>query len=160
MLRLLAPLIQTPRSAKRLTNVYRLLRVTQGESRLLDQDSYVVVLLLLGIVVGYPRQSSALLTALEQSDASTEWAELVRRLSPTTSPDPSKGPYRNDFRDGISQLEVDEWVRMIEDFKEIASAAGPDLQPAAFQEWLQPVAAYTFHPWAHGRAAPPTIPSS
>ena len=153
MLRSLAPLIQTPRIAKRLTNIYRLLRVTEGELRLLDRESYVPVLLLLGIVVGYPRQSSAFLTGLEESDPSTAWTEFIQGLKPTKSSEPGRDRYRNSIQEDLSQLEAHEWLQMTESVNAMVSTTDRRLLTAEFYEWLQPIAAYTFHPWMRGPVA-------
>lgn len=153
MLRSLAPLIQTPRAAKRLTNIYRLLRVTVGESPLLDRESYVPVLLLLGIIVGYPRQSCAFLTALEKSDPSTAWTEFIQSLTPKKSLEPDRSQYQNSIREDLSQLEADEWIQMTDNINAMVSTTDRRLLTAEFYEWLQPVAAYTFHPWVRGQVA-------
>ncbi len=79
----LAGLIETPRAAKRLTNVYRLLRVSLDERQLdalLGRDgsppAYRCVLLLLAVVVGVPSLSAPLCDALDRANAGTWWAVL------------------------------------------------------------------------------------
>jgi len=149
----LAPLIQTPRSVKRLTNIYRLIRVTYGESHLLQDDSYVVVLLLLGIIVGYPRQSSALLTELDKSDPATEWDAFVRGLEPVPDPDGENRSYRNNIRASMSEAEAEDWARIWYDLQEITTSGQWNVRPVAFRDWLQRVAEYTFHPWSRRELA-------
>jgi phospholipase C len=57
-LRKLAPLIPTPRSAKRLLNTYQLLRVTlKDSSTFIGRQEYRVPIYLLGLIVGTPRLS-------------------------------------------------------------------------------------------------------
>ena len=98
--------------------------MTEGESRLLDRESYVPVLLLLGIVVGCPRQSRAFLTALEKSDPSTAWTEFIQGLKPTKSSEHGRGQYRNSIREDLSQLEADEWIHMTENVNAIVLPIG------------------------------------
>ena len=150
----LAPLIQTPRSVKRLTNIYRLIRVTYGEPHLLQDDSYIVVLLLLGIVVGYPRESSDVLTELDKSDPATEWDAFVRGLEPVPDPNAEHRSYHNNIRTSMSEAEAEDWARMCYDLQEITTSGGWNVRPAAFREWLQRVAEYTFHPWSRRELAP------
>jgi hypothetical protein len=150
----LAPLIRTPRSVKRLTNIYRLIRVTYGESHLLQDDAYVVVLLLLGIVVGYPRQSATVLTGLDKSDPETDWDVFVRSLEPVPDSEAEKPSYSNNIRTGMSEAEAEDWARMWHDLKEIKPSAEWRVQVGAFRDWLQRVAEYTFHPWSRRELAP------
>ena len=147
MLQALAPLIQTPRSAKRLTNIYRLLRVSEGESRLLENNSYRVILLLLSVIVGYPRQSSVVLSAIERSDPAMEWEEFITTLVSAPRVNPQADPDRNEFRKDASPREDLEWMRMTEDLMAVRFATASSLRIADFRRWLQSVAGYTFHPW-------------
>lgn len=78
----LGPLIRTPRAAKRLTNVYRLLRVAVGEERLLRAKEYEIVLTLLAAVIGSPRQAAELFRDIDAGDGEA-WRRLRERLETT-----------------------------------------------------------------------------
>ncbi|MDX3663178.1 P-loop NTPase fold protein [Streptomyces sp. ID05-26A] len=103
----LAPLVRTPRAAKRLVNLYRLVR---ARSAVLESDGFLstdyrVVLVLLAVLVGRSGQCDALFDAIESGrdwrqerdrlvgdlavpdDLSTyrKWLPLVRRFSFTTA---------------------------------------------------------------------------
>jgi hypothetical protein len=78
----LAPLMPTPRMAKRLFNVYRLLRASAaGRARLADPSThdYRAALLLLVLVVARPAQAAVVLDALEDRTEGT-WAGLIEEL--------------------------------------------------------------------------------
>lgn len=144
----LARLIQTPRSAKRLTNIYRLIRVTYGEKLLLKDDSYVVVLVLLGIVVGYPRQSAAVLTALSRAPSLTEWGSFVESLAPRWTVDAAGArSYRSGIRSAMSEAEAIEWAALADDLRLIVVGLNDRVKVTKFEPWLPRVAEYTFHPW-------------
>lgn len=84
----LGRLLDTPRSVKRLVNMYRLVRVTVGHDELDDfvgahgDGPYQAVLVLLTLVVSAPASARALITALrdapEDRDVSSVVADLAR----------------------------------------------------------------------------------
>ena len=82
---LLAPLIATPRVAKRLVNTYRLLRVSATEPTAFEgQDGpgeYQAVLLLLAIMNGFPSQASTFFRELSHARHET-WPKFVSDLQP------------------------------------------------------------------------------
>ncbi|MFD4639086.1 P-loop NTPase fold protein [Lentzea sp. NPDC058436] len=103
----LAPLVRTPRAAKRLVNLYRLVR---ARSAVLESDGFLstdyrVVLVLLAVLVGRSGQCDALFDAIESGRdwrqerdrlvgdlavpddlaAYRKWLPLVRRFSFTTA---------------------------------------------------------------------------
>jgi hypothetical protein len=83
----LAPLVPTPRVAKRLLNVYRLLRASAaGRVRLVDPSTgdYRAVLLLLALVVGRPELADTVLDSLARTTEPT-WDDFVRSLLPSTN---------------------------------------------------------------------------
>ena len=76
----LAPLFETPRAAKRLANVYRLMRVSVGADRLTRDEGYEPALLLLAIGIGFPGLAGELFDAI-RSQPSTSWPDFVQRAS-------------------------------------------------------------------------------
>ena len=91
----LAPLIPSPRAAKRFVNLYRFIRAGTGEARLdafrgtaAEPGEHRVVALLLAVVTGYPAQAEALFRALDgarDADAPGSWWATVERLEAETS---------------------------------------------------------------------------
>jgi len=76
------PLIGTPRAAKRLVNLYRLIRAGLGEAEvkaLVDQEQFRALAIVLAAQVGFPRVSTAFLAELVRSDETT--LTITRRLT-------------------------------------------------------------------------------
>jgi hypothetical protein len=143
LLTALAPLIDTPRSAKRLTNVYRLLRVRIGEERLLEDDAFAPVLVLLGIVVGFPRWGGQLFEALMGQESTVKWSAFVEKLRP----EGAQAPFHNVATDRIRRADVQAWNRLRQELAQLVRVLGPDRDVGDFQAWLPDVGSYTFHPW-------------
>jgi hypothetical protein len=141
MLESLAPLIETPRSAKRLTNVYRLLRVIVGKDTLLEGDAFACVMVLLGIVVGFPRQSGLVFRSLMTETPETKWDSFVDLLRP----DPKTG--RNRLVGDIPEVDLASWSRMHHELVNLGPTLGPDRRCGSLREWAGIVGDFTFHPW-------------
>ncbi|WP_239153069.1 P-loop NTPase fold protein, partial [Virgisporangium aurantiacum] len=87
----LGPLLPTPRAAKKLVNLYRLVRIAISESDLESftaDGTYRVVQLLLAVLVGAPAQAAAVFTTIRDADPDDD---LVTVLSTDdTNPVPTK----------------------------------------------------------------------
>lgn len=86
LLRALAPFVGTPRLAKRLLNVYRLLRVRAarlGSAAFLNRGhgEYRAAALLLAIQIGHPEAASHIVAALERSPTDANFPSLLDRLA-------------------------------------------------------------------------------
>lgn len=86
--------VPTPRAAKRVVNVYRLIKACVSEDELLEFEGTEgagggcqAVMLLLAVQNGYPRQAAALMRYLQSAGEMTvrEWWELVPRLRPSAT---------------------------------------------------------------------------
>ncbi|MFC0438220.1 P-loop NTPase fold protein [Kutzneria buriramensis] len=80
----LAPLVRSPRGAKRLVNLYRLLRARLSATELVDfigSNDYEAVLTLLAAMVGYPHEATQLFEVIRTADADDEWNEIIPRLN-------------------------------------------------------------------------------
>ena len=122
----LGPLVPTPRMAKRLFNVYRLLRASAvGRTRLADPSThdYRAALLLLVLVVAKPAQGAVILDTLESGKEGT-WARLIKELQ--------KGA-DDDLRDTLDHLLT-------------LSAEPTPSSVKIFAEWVEPVRRYLIHP--------------
>ena len=99
----LGPLVDSPRAAKRLMNIYRLVRATQHvgtRSQFLGSDGqpghYEALFMLLGISAGYPALADRVLVALETDAAKQSmdtWATFVAGLKPATATDSMVASY-------------------------------------------------------------------
>jgi WD40 repeat protein len=78
----LGPLVSTPRAAKKLVNLYRLVRIGISESDLsafVEGGDYQVVQILLALLVGAPATAPAVFTAIRDAEPDAPVAEVVRR---------------------------------------------------------------------------------
>jgi hypothetical protein len=122
----LGPLVPTPRMAKRIFNVYRLLRASAvGRTRLADPSThdYRAALLLLVLVVAKPAHGAVILEALESRTGGT-WARLIEELR-----EEAEGELR-DTMDHVLTL----------------SAEPTPSSLKVFAEWAQPIRRYLIHP--------------
>jgi hypothetical protein len=145
LMKALGSFIETPRSAKRLTNVYRLFRVIEGEDRLLQSNGFEPVLLLLALLIGFPRQGGDLLRAINGRQGAEEWAFFSQRLRPERR-DP-QGPFENVAVKELSPHEAAEWARMADALQSVKAHLSGAGTLGHFKTWVPSVACYTFHPW-------------
>ena len=120
----LAPLFETPRAAKRLVNVYRMLRVSVGAERLMADHGYQPVLVLLGIAIGYPGLATDIFGVIDRSDDA--WGEVVDHISTLDHPR---------SRDLALALH------------DATLPALRDRNAQEFAAWIRDVAEFSFHPW-------------
>ncbi len=113
----LGVIVRTPRAAKRLVNIYRMLRVSVPPDEMdlflpgSDGNEYKAAALLLGILVGRPHQAHELFEKLRYADeGSSIWVLLGDHL-------------------GASELR---------------SAVGDDVQLAAYRRWADRVSRFSF----------------
>jgi hypothetical protein len=157
MLAALAPLVRTPRSAKRLLNLYRLLRSTRDPSpsgSFLGADGragdFQAVAILLGLLTGYPQLMGDLLLARPDNDTgrpgglmyrspSERWNKFIRSLEPRDDGQWSS----NAVAEHLDEAAADEWRRLVAN---LAPSTGlvdlKDLE--AFQRWAPRVARFSF----------------
>ena len=128
MLSSLAPLVRSPREAKRLLNIYRMLRSTKNLS---DASSFLgggdepgqfeAVAVLLGFLTANPRLlGQILLTAADTDtgvvggicgrDPSIAWPDLLEGLRPRLDGD----RWRNDVSASLSDAERAEWEVLLD----------------------------------------------
>ncbi len=128
------PFIETPRSAKRLINTYRLLRAALSEADLaaLREDGHRAVLLLLGVLLGEPEEATALMRDLvgDRSLPPT-FTALIRRHGT-----PRRDGTRNRRRAVPSGLEAK--------VAEIIKATGTTNDAIEYRRWAHVVARYSF----------------
>ena len=86
-MKMLVPFVPTPRSAKRLANIYRLMRVlvTADEAASFrpgheDTGHYKIALTLLAILVGFPNQAALMFRQLLKAE-DTSWSAFHARLA-------------------------------------------------------------------------------
>ena len=121
----LAPLIETPRAAKRLANVYRFMRVSVGADRLIQPQAYEPVLLLLSISIGFPGLAAYVFHDIGLSPAAS-WDEFVHDFVPGTAASA---------------------VKLKLALERVSSAIQVEWAPSVFAQWIPVVAEFSFQPW-------------
>jgi acylphosphatase len=130
----LAPLYETPRAAKRLANVYRLIRVTVGADRLDRDQSYEPVLVLLSIAIAFPALAGDVFRAIPRNRA-VMWDEFI------------SGPLMDERRERVSAAEKNAWSRLADALASVGRDELSDRHMEEFEEWIEVVADFSFHPW-------------
>ena len=154
----LSPFVDTPREAKRLLNVYRMLRSTQDlsdASRFIGTaerpGDYQAAAVLLGLLTGHPLLLGEILYAApdvtepetgglcSRQSADMTWADFVDSLYPREH----EGGWRNSLSAGLSTDERAQWVSLIEAARpSLELVALPDL--TAFRYWGPHVSRFSF----------------
>jgi KAP family P-loop domain len=154
----LAPMVGTPREAKRLLNLYRMLRSTRnlsGASRFLGSDGepgqYQAAAVLLGLLTAYPRLLGQMLWAAPEQEQrlagglcmrtrdEMTWAQFLGSLEP----EEKDGQWRNAVSSDLSEAERDQWSRLVSDARPSAGLVQlPDL--SAFRYWGDHVTRFSF----------------
>jgi hypothetical protein len=143
-MRRLAPLFATPRAAKRLVNMYRLLRVSAGAERLESRKAYEYALVLLSLTIAFPALAGDVFRMIARK-TQEDWSALLESLQPRPSDPP--GRIENEVSSELSPSEAAAWAKLVGALRTIrwADPQGPRL--GAFDEWTAIVAEYSFHPW-------------
>ena len=151
----LGPLVRSPRQAKRLLNLYRMVRSTRDlspSSAFLGSEAqpgeYQAVGVLLGLLTAHPRLLGRLLAAeptealpggIGHRDPGESWDHVVAGLEPR----PSGDGWENDVCAQMSEEDRREWTELVE---RVAPATAlvrlPDL--TAFRFWGPRVARFSF----------------
>ncbi len=175
-MKVLLPLIPSPRAAKRFVNIYRLLRTTVTPNEMLsfvseDKDGeYRAVQLLLAIQTGYPNQAVEIIRDLIEQNPTVSWWTFVDRYTekygqrskrrsaePTTRRSiPSHNPI-------ASQVDSERW----REFLDRLNLLRPELSERTctdFIKWSPRIARYSFQSarvlqYATPRSASATQPS-
>jgi hypothetical protein len=129
LLAALAPLLPTPRAAKKLVNLYRLIRFGIPEAelpRFLNSDEkhsdHRAVQVLLALLVGQPNDAPIFLNAIQEADPQDDLTILLEATGPQGS-------------------SVADALRQIGGRQEFPSKAGP------YQRWCSEVSRLSFHTW-------------
>ena len=163
-------LIGTPRAAKRLSNIYRLLRASLNDQelhKLIEAETgsgeYPAVQVLLAIVVGYPRLATFVFQKLYYSEGIENWDALLNGLEPRDAEEQpldlndergkDGGVFHNSVRPKMFLDEAKLWSRLcrrldrvkdeVRKAKEATVVVPQDL--GLYRKWVLRVARYSFH---------------
>ena len=154
-MKLLHPLIRSPRAAKRFVNVYRLLR-TSVEANELETfvnknktGEYQAVQLLLAIQTGYPDQAAEVTDDLIEQKPQKSWWAFIQNYA-TDSKKSLVATSRNEggqgnaaHAEGSSQFEDEYW----QEFVKCMNSLKPQIHDrscADFVKWAPRVGRYSF----------------
>ncbi|UMP01275.1 P-loop NTPase fold protein [Amycolatopsis sp. EV170708-02-1] len=137
----LDPLVDTPRDAKRLLNLYRMLRATRdlSDASTFLEGEYEAVVVLLGTCTGHSRLLGRFADALLRAAPETPWADFVERLRPME---------RDDcwVSEAVGRVPVDEaeqWEHLHSSLAELTTAMTlPDVR--VFQSWAPRVRRFSY----------------
>ena len=128
---LLGPIVSTPRSAKKLVNIYRLIRIGIPEDELdafAGGGTHQTVLFLVAVLVGRPWCATTLFRAIRDSNAPGDLQTLVNDLAQT-------------HKDDAGWKAIEHGVRRLVDHT--GGSFATDL--AVYAEWVPRVARFSFH---------------
>jgi hypothetical protein len=141
----LAPMVSTPRAAKRLVNIYRMIRSTQtvgGPSSFLNVSSgsgdYQAVLQLLAIVSGFPQLAAPTFTALLQAEPGATWSAFLDSLPG------SAAPGRDESGKHLNESQAAEWCRMQTGLAAVSKDNDVPGELRPYSEWAPQIARFSF----------------
>ena len=167
-------ILRTPRVVNRFVNTYRLVRASVGESELAlfqnpEGHEHRIVLLLLALLTGFPREAVDIFRGLDQADPEGDWQSFATRLLPRQSPDnapeenagakakktakknpapaasePAPPRYQNGVAKDIPAGDLPRWQQIHR-----SATAVSELNPEKldhFRKWMRRVARYGFYP--------------
>lgn len=141
----LSPMIPTPRAAKRLLNIYRLIRASVKSHELpgfLGKDGalaeYEAVLVLLALQIGFPLAVSGLFNRIVECDDSETWGWFVKKL-PSRPQETMKSPLNSAQSDDIP-----DGSQLYACLTETQYQLGADRTIASFKKWIPKVSRYSF----------------
>ena len=158
----LAPLVRSPRAAKRMMNVYRMLRTTRdlGPASQFLADDYRAVAVLLGVLTGFPHLYGPLCwgdpddpeqrgRGLLAQDVNTTWSSFVGGLEPTLiMPEKGKGTKPRGWTNSVLPIirpdQLDDWSRLVDGLSALADAGPEPEDLVSYQRWARWVARFSF----------------
>lgn len=168
----LYPLFRTPRSAKRLVNLYRLVRVTVPDPEEFaggaTDAGFRPTLMLLGIMIGFPEQGLELIDSLKREKNAREWWKFVETFRPLQERPRKKGqppadkptkhlaravqtsdavrPYywSRGLNRGLGREEGRQWSELCECLDRIRKAQSSKFSIVLLKRWIDRVTRYSF----------------
>ncbi|MEV6449409.1 P-loop NTPase fold protein [Amycolatopsis sp. NPDC051716] len=134
-------LVDTPRDAKRLINLYRMLRATRdlSEASAFLDGEFEAVVVLLGTCTAHGRLFGRFADALLRRAPQTPWTDFVADLQPVESDE----PWRSQAVGPLPAGEVAHWAHLHRSLTELApSITLPDLR--VFQTWVPRVRRFSY----------------
>ena len=152
---LLAPLVPTPRAAKRLVNVYRLLRAMLPDGQLAEfigdasnptQGDFRAAMVLLAILTGFPRQACEILRRFMSPGVPPTWKAVLQACRPSRKRSSTPPEFKNQFVHSMSGAEAEEWRQLVAALEAVERSFGPDGLGSgeSYARWAERVARFSF----------------
>ena len=143
----LSTLFETPREAKRLINVYQLIRASLSSRRIERLEGvtseYQAVLVLLAVATGRHRDlSQEMFKLLIIANPQMPWQQFCKDLMPDSGSDTPC----NAFSANLTSQQAARWSLVASDLQTTSSHA-PSLLVSELQDWIPTVAKFSFYPW-------------
>lgn len=166
----LAPLVRTPRTAKRMLNIYRMLRVTRDlgpvSQFLGDHDKagdYQAVAQLLGVLTAFPTVFSRLCWGDNDADTrpllargpQERWSAFIENLEPHFN---DRG-WRSTAAGQLPASEVENCHRLVAALRAIRPRVTLPDQLAPYQLWAPRICCFSFSLSSHTTGAAGTVPA-
>ncbi|MEU0529109.1 P-loop NTPase fold protein [Amycolatopsis tolypomycina] len=134
-------LIETPRDAKRLVNLYRLVRSTRDLTETADfiDHEYQAVIVLLGAFTAHAALSGRLANALLHAPPETSWTDFLATLKPQRQSQHWTSPAIGE----IADAELAAWTHLHDSLLALSNAINlPDLR--VLQSWVPRVRPFSY----------------
>ena len=141
MLSRLDELIDTPRDAKRLLNLYRMLRATRdlSEASAFLGGEYQAVIVLLGTFAAHARLLGRFADALLDTESDTRWTGFLAGLKPEWH----KDHWTSTALGRINETEVPQWEHLHDSLLELATAITLE-DVRVFQIWVPRIRSFSY----------------
>jgi len=158
-------LIHTPRSLKRFLNIYRIIksRVALKEDVDISPDNFVtaghyqIVMVLLAILTGFPRQAILLFSKIKNATSNRKWTDLIAGLEPQKS---GEDNYANDFDKTINRVEMEIWTYLFEALEDLNKKIQLPEEVGSYKEWARKVGRFSYRGGKIMEYSPLDAPSS
>jgi hypothetical protein len=141
LLSALDPLVATPREAKRIVNLYRMIRATRNLSDAASflSGEYQVVIVLLGLLTAPADLTAVVFDALTRRPATISWAAFVADLAPRKEND----AWRNGLVGSIPDDAVPRWRHLHDGLAKVSRQVAID-DVAAPQAWISRIRRFSY----------------
>jgi hypothetical protein len=144
-------MLPTPRAVKRFINTYRLIRARIQSSDLAqfvgdeqDPGEFRVVMVLLGMLTGFPRQASHVFGRFVNEDKNLSWREFIATLEPKDLPGNGPRRFENGVMPSMETAEAEEWRRLYRTLDKLTQTHSLPPTAETYQRWIPRVARFSF----------------
>ncbi len=143
-------LVPTPRSVKRMVNIYRLIRAKLpiadlpgflGNAK--EPGEFKAVLTLLATLTGFQNEAPYFFRQVNHADDRVLWSDLLETILPRRKSLEAES-YYNDVLPEISKADEIAWRRLYFALKEVHKTSNVPLMTKPYRKWAQQVARFSF----------------